>query len=67
VRSVTPPAREGTVQLAILTLAIVVAVPGFADHFLSIGTLVLMGVLWGVMVAERQQRPGTVKGLAAEW
>jgi hypothetical protein len=67
VRSVTPPARECTVQLAILTLAIVVAVPGFADHFLSIGTLVLMGVLWGVMVAERQQRPGTVKGLAAEW
>jgi hypothetical protein len=55
------------VQLAILTLAIVVAVPGFADHFLWIGTLVLMGVLWGVMVAERQQRPGTVKGLAAEW
>ncbi len=66
VRSVTPPAREGTVPLAILTLAIVVAVLGFAVHILWIGALVLMGALWGVMVAERQQRHGTVKGLAAE-
>jgi hypothetical protein len=63
---VTPPAREGAVPLAILTLAIVVAVLGFAVHFLWIGALVLMGILWGVMVAERQQRQGTVKGLAAE-
>jgi hypothetical protein len=39
---------------------------GFAVHFLWIAALVLMGVLWGVMVAERQQRRGTVKGLAAE-
>lgn len=53
-------------QLAILTLAIVVAVLGFAVHFLWVGALVLMGVLWGTMVAERQQRHGTVKGLAAE-
>jgi hypothetical protein len=66
VRSVTPPTREGAVPLAILTLAIVVAVLGFAVHFLWIGALVLMGILWGVMVAERQQRQGTVKGLAAE-
>jgi hypothetical protein len=69
VRSGTPPVhegREGAVSLAILTLAIVVAVLGFAVHFLWIGALVLMGVLWGVMVAERQQRQGTVKGLAAE-
>jgi hypothetical protein len=65
-RSDTPPAREGTVQLAILTLAIVVAVLGFAVHFLWVGALVLMGVLWGAMVAERQQRHGTVKGLAAQ-
>jgi hypothetical protein len=54
------------VQLAILTLAIVVAVLGFAVHFLWVGALVLMGVLWGAMVAERQQRHGTVKGLAAD-
>ena len=53
-------------KLALLTLAIVIAVLGFAVHFLWIGALVLMGVLWGVMVAERQQRQGTVKGLAAE-
>jgi hypothetical protein len=54
------------VPLAILTLAIVVAVLGFAVHFLWIGALVLMGVLWGVMVGERQQRQGTIRGLAAE-
>jgi hypothetical protein len=68
-RSDTPPAREGhegAVPLAILTLAIVTAVLGFAVHFLWVGALVLMGVLWGVMVAGRQQRQGTVKGLAAE-
>ncbi len=53
-------------SLAILTLAIAVAVLGFAVHFLWIGALVLMGILWGVMVGERQQRQGTVKGLAAE-
>jgi hypothetical protein len=58
--------REGLVQLGILTLAIVVAVCGFALHFLWIGALVLMGVLWGTMIAESQQRRGTVKGLAAE-
>jgi hypothetical protein len=69
VRSDTPPAlsgHEGVISLAILTVAIVVAVLGFAVHFLWVGALVLMGVLWGVMVAERQQRRGTVKGLAAE-
>ncbi len=66
VRSDAPPVRGGTGQIAILTLAIVVAVLGFAVHFLWIGALVLMGVLWGVMVAERQQRQGSVKGLAAE-
>jgi hypothetical protein len=69
VRSDTPPAgerHEGVVSLAILTLAIVIAVLGFAVHFLWVGALVLMGVLWGVMVAERQQRRGTVRGLAAE-
>jgi hypothetical protein len=66
VRSDAPPARGGTGHIAILTLAIVVAVLGFAVHSLWSGSLVLMGVLWGVMVAERQQREGTVKGLAAE-
>ena len=57
---------RGTISLAILTVAIVVAVLGFVVHFLWVGALVLMGVLWGVMVAERQQRQGTVRGLAAE-
>jgi hypothetical protein len=47
-------------------MAIVLAVLGFALHFLWIGALVLMGVLWVVLVAERQERHGTVKGLAAE-
>jgi len=65
-RPVAPPAGEGAVALGILTVAIVVAVLGFAVHFLWIGAIVLMGILWGVMVAERQHRQGTVKGLAAE-
>ena len=66
VRSDAPPVREGTVPVAILMLAIVMVVLGLASHFLWIAALVLMGVLWGVWVAERRQRQGTVKGLAAE-
>jgi hypothetical protein len=54
------------VQIGILTVAIVLAVLGFAVHLFWIGSLVVMGVLWGMLIAERQQRVGTVKGLAAE-
>jgi hypothetical protein len=58
--------RDGLVQIGILTVAIVLAALGFAVHLLWIGSLVVMGVLWGMLIAERQQRVGTVKGLAAE-
>ena len=58
--------REDSVRLALLTLAILCAALGFALSFLWIAALVLMGVLWGVMLAERPQRKGTVKGLVTE-
>jgi hypothetical protein len=60
------PRPESLAQLSLLTLAIVLAVLGFALSLLWVGALVLMGILWGVMVAERRQQHGTVKGLAAE-
>ena len=63
---VQPSHHEGMVQLALLTLALALAVLGFALSFLWIGSLVVMGILWGVMVADRTQRRGTAKGLAAE-
>lgn len=59
-------AQDGTVQLLLLTIAIVLAVLGFAWSLLWVAALVVMGISWGVMVAERKQRRGTVKGLAAE-
>ena len=58
--------REGSVRLALLTLAILFAALGFALSFFWIVALVLMGVLWGAMLAERPQRQGTVKGLVTE-
>ena len=58
--------REGSVRLALLTLAILFAALGFALSFFWIAALVLMGVLWGAMLAERPQRQGTVKGLVTE-
>jgi hypothetical protein len=58
--------REGSVRLALLTLAILFAAIGFALPFLWIGSIVLMGVLWGAMIAERPQRRATVTGLVTE-
>jgi uncharacterized membrane protein len=58
--------REHTVRLALLSLAILCAALGFALSFLWIVALVLMGVLWGVMLAERPQREGTVRGLVTD-
>jgi hypothetical protein len=63
---VTTAPPEGVVKLALLTIAIVLAVLGFALSILWVGALVVMGVLWGVLVAERSQRRGSAKGLAAE-
>ena len=58
--------REGSVRLALLTLAILFAAIGFALPFLFIGSIVLMGVLWGAMIAERPHRRATVTGLVTE-
>ena len=58
--------REGSARLALLTLAILFAAVGFALPFLWIGSIVLMGVLWGAMIAERPQRRTTVAGLVTE-
>jgi hypothetical protein len=58
--------REGSVRLALLTLAILFAALGFALSLFWIAALVLMGVLWGAMIAERPQRQETVKGLVTE-
>lgn len=58
--------REGSVRLALLTLAILFGAIGFALPFLWIGSIVLMGVLWGAMIAERPQRQATVTGLVTE-
>jgi hypothetical protein len=66
VRHGPSPRREGSVRLALLTLAILFAALGFALSFFWIAALVLMGVLWGTMLAERPQRQGTVKGLVTE-
>jgi hypothetical protein len=58
--------RDGSVRLALLTLAILFAALGFALSFFWIAALVLMAALWGVMIAERPQRQETVKGLVTE-
>lgn len=58
--------REGSVRLAVLTLAILCAALGFVLSFFWIAALVLLGVLWGTMLAERPRQQGTVKGLVTE-
>jgi hypothetical protein len=50
----------------VLAVAITLGLLGFALSFLWAGALVVMAILWGMMVAERKQRRGSVKGLAAE-
>ena len=66
VRHAASSRREGSVRLALLTFAILCAALGFALSFFWIAALVLMGVLWGAMLAERPQRQGTVAGLVTE-
>lgn len=62
----TQSRREDSVRLALLTLAILCAALGFASAFFWIAALVLMGVLWGAMLAERPRRQETVRGLVTE-
>jgi hypothetical protein len=49
-----------------LTLAIVLGVAGFAFSVFWIGALVLLGILWGTMAVEHQQKAGRRKGVLAE-
>lgn len=57
--------RSGLGQPAVLSLAIVMGVAGFAFALFWIASLILMGVLWGTMAMERQRQRGE-KGLLAE-
>ena len=52
--------------MAILTLAIILGVAGFAFAVFWIGSLVLLGILWGTMAVEHQQQAGRTKGVLAE-
>jgi hypothetical protein len=56
----------GVRQLAILTLAIVLGVAGFAFSVFWIGSLVVMGMLWGTMAVDRQRPTDGGKGVLAE-
>ena len=49
-----------------LTLAIVLGVAGFVYGVFWIGSLVLLGILWGTMAVEHQQQSGQKKGVLAE-
>ena len=57
--------RGGLGQPAVLSLAIVMGVAGFAFAIFWIASLILMGILWGTMAMERQRQRGE-KGLLAE-
>lgn len=56
----------GVRQLAILTLAIVLGVAGFAFSVFWIGSLIVMGMLWGTMAVDRQRPTDGGKGVLAE-
>lgn len=57
--------RGGLGQPAVLSLAIVMGVAGFAFAIFWIASLILMGILWGTMAMERQRQRGEM-GLLAE-
>ena len=52
--------------MAILTLAIVLGVAGFAFSVFWIGSLIVMGILWGTMAADLRRATGDGRGLLAE-
>jgi hypothetical protein len=52
--------------VAILTLAIVLGVAGFAFAVFWIGSLIVMGMLWGTMAADWRRSADDGKGLLAE-
>jgi hypothetical protein len=60
----TRPAGIG--QLAVLSLAILLGIAGFAFAAFWVVALILMGMLWGVIAVHRQRPPGEGRGLLAE-
>ena len=58
--------QRHTRQLALLAVCMVLGVLGFALSVFWIGSLILMGVLWGTIAMERQRQPGVTKGVLAE-
>ncbi len=57
-RAATPPLRPGVGQLALLTPAIILGLIGFLVPVCWVGSLVLMGILWGSVAVKRQQFNG---------
>jgi hypothetical protein len=50
--------RPGVGQLALLTPAIILGLIGFLVPVCWVGSLVLMGILWGALAVTRQQTSG---------
>ena len=57
-RTATPTLRPGVGQLALLTPAIILGLIGFLVPVCWVGSLVLMGILWGSVAVKRQQFNG---------
>lgn len=57
-RSSTRMVRPGVGQLALLTPAIILGLIGFLVPVCWIGSLVLMGILWGSVAMARKQSNG---------
>jgi hypothetical protein len=53
-------------RMATLTLAIILGLAGFAFAVFWIGSLVLLGILWGAMAVDHQQQAGPRRGVLAE-
>ncbi len=54
-RTTTPMVRPGVGQLALLTPAILLGLIGFLVPICWVGSLVLMGILWGSLAMTRKQ------------
>jgi Flp pilus assembly protein TadB len=57
---------EGAGQIALLSVAIIVGIAGLAFRVLWVGALILLGILWGSLAAERQRRSRTGKSVVTE-
>lgn len=56
----------GVAELALLSLSIAFGIVGFVFSIFWVGALVLLGILWGSLAAERQRRSRTGKSVIAE-